>query len=145
MIDKSILYQMNVVNIELKDLKERLIKLENKPQKNVVDSVQGSSTNYPYIKHNYRIEGMEHKRNKNTKKYEKMIKSKEYKLDKLKNELEYNLNYVQDSEIRTIMRFIYEDGYDYNQTAHKMNENSKRKKYTADSIRMKIKRFLKNL
>ena len=64
-------------------------------------------------------------------------------MDKLINELEYELNKIDDSEIKQIIRYKYEDNLSYIQIANKMNKKG-RKEYTADGIRMKIKRFLKN-
>lgn len=59
MIDKTDLEQMSFLHKEIEDLQERLDKL-SKPLKQVIDSVQGSSTSYPYIKHNCVIEGIEY-------------------------------------------------------------------------------------
>lgn len=70
-----------------------------------------------------------------------MLKSKEVKISKMILNIEYELNYIDDPEIREIIRYIYEDEMTYNQAAHKMNEIKAKKEYTADSLRMKIKRF----
>lgn len=93
-IDKNILSQIKSIRSELEDLRERLKKIENKKLKVVTDSVKGSSSTYPYIQHNCVIEGVEYPKNRHTRnKYRRLIKNKEYKLEKLINELEYNLNY----------------------------------------------------
>ena len=102
-----------------------------------MDSVKGSSANYPYTQHSYTIEGVRYPKNRNARnKYKKQIKNKEYKLEKLKNELEYNLNYVEDSEIRQIIRYRYEDNMNWVQIMHKMNNKSE------DTARKKLERFL---
>ncbi len=137
MIDKSILNQINSINNELNDLSSRLKKIESKPQKIVSDSVKGSSKYFPYTQHNCTIEGLEYPKNRHTRnKYKKLIKNKEYKLEKLKNELEYNLNYVEDSEIRRIIRYRYEDDMNWIQIMHRMDYNSE------DTARKKLERFL---
>ena len=137
MIDKSILQQISAVNNEIKDLRERLEKLENKSQKIVSDSVQGSSKTYPYIVHSYKIEGIQYPKNRHIRnKYRKQIQNKEYKLGKLINELEYNLNYIEDSEIRQIIRYKYMDNMNWVQIMFKMNYDSESK------ARMKLERFL---
>lgn len=137
MIGKSILIQINAINREIIDLNDRLNKIESKTQKIVIDSVKGSSSSYPYTQHNCIIEGVEYPKNRNTRnKYKKLIKNKEYKLEKLKNELEYNLNYVEDSEIRQIIRYRYEDDMNWVQIMHKMNYKSE------NTARMKLERFL---
>lgn len=136
-MNKDVLEQINSIRSELKDLNSRIIRLNQQTNLVVLDSVQGSSTTYPYIQHNCKIEGsVESFKNKNIrKKYKKQIKSKEYKLDKLKNQLEYELNYVEDSEIRRILRYRYEDDLNWVQIMHKMEYNSE------NVARMKLNRF----
>lgn len=136
-MNKDVLEQINSIRSELKDLNSRIIVLNQQTNPVVVDSVQGSSATYPYIQHNCKIEGsVESFKNKNIrKKYKKQIKSKEYKLDKLKNQLEYELNYVEDSEIRRILRYRYEDDLNWVQIMHKMEYNSE------NVARMKLNRF----
>lgn len=136
-MNKDVLEQINSIRRELKDLNSRIIVLNQQTNPVVVDSVQGSSATYPYIQHNCKIEGsVESFKNKNIrKKYKKQIKSKEYKLDKLKNQLEYELNYVEDSEIRRILRYRYEDDLNWVQIMHKMEYNSE------NVARMKLNRF----
>ena len=138
MIDKELLEQINSIENELQDVKERIIELNHQPNQTVVDSVQGSSTSYPYIKHSCTIEGStETFKNRRTRnKYKKMIKNKEYKLEKLKTQLEYELNYIEDSEIRQIIRYKYEDNLSWVQVMFKMNYSSE------STAKMKIKRFL---
>ena len=54
---------------------------------------------------------------------------------------EYQMHYVDDGEMKTLLRLKYIDGLTNFQIAHKMNEKGN-KKYTEDSVRMQIKRFL---
>lgn len=135
-LDKNILSQIESIRNELEDLRERLKKIENKKLKVVTDSVKGSGSTYPYIQHNCVIEGVEYPKNRHTRnKYRRLIKNKEYKLEKLKNELEYNLNYIEDSEIRQIIRYKYEDNLSWIQIMFKMNYKSE------NTARMKLERF----
>lgn len=141
MIDKQMLEQMSALNREIEDLESRIQKIDNKTIGVVSDSVQGSSKEYPYIQHNCKIEGydcIKNLKHKNTKrKYKKQIESKRYKLEKLINSLEYELNYIEDSEIRQIIRYRYEDNMNWIQIMFKM-------KYKAESTaKMKLKRFFK--
>ena len=139
-LDKNILSQIESIRSELEDLRERLKKIENKKLKVVTDSVKGSSSTYPYIQHNCVIEGVEYPKNKHIRnKYRKLIKNKEYKLGKLKNELEYNLNYIEDSEIRQIIRYKYEDNMTWVQIMFKMKYDSE------ENARIKLKRFLERI
>lgn len=137
MIDKQFLEQISSLHNELEDLERRINKIENKSSKVVKDSVQGSSTSYPYIQHNCTIEGVEYPKTKRSRGiYKKQIKSKRAKLDKLINKLEYELNYIEDSEIRQIIRYRYEDDLNWIQIMHRMKYNSEEK------ARIKLKRFL---
>lgn len=134
---KEFLSKIENTNKELESLNKRLAKIEKKEDTVVTDSVQGSSKNYPYIKHNCIIEGVEIPQNRNLKhKYRKLIKSKKYKLDKLKVQLEYELNYVKEAEIRDIIRYRYNDNKTWVQIMFLMNYNSEEK------ARIKLKRFL---
>lgn len=142
MIDRDLLEQISALNKELQDLRERLKKLENKELKIVKDSVQGSGTTYPYIKHSCVVEGVEYPKTKKSRYiYRKQIKNKEYKLGKLINKLEYELNYIEDkdSEIRQIIRYKYEDNMSWVQIMFEMGYNSE------SVARMKLERFLENL
>ena len=66
-----------------------------------------------------------------------MIKDKCYKLEKLKLQLEYELNYVKNSTIRDIIRYKYNDNLSWVQIMFKMNYNNE------DTARKKLERFLK--
>lgn len=134
---KEFLDNIENANEELVSLKKRLLKIENKESTVVKDSVQGSSRSYPYIKHNCVVEGVEVPKNKNLKKkYKKMIKQKEYKLEKLKLQLEYELNYIKEADIRQIIRLKYNDNKTWLQVMFEM-------KYSSESkARMKLERFL---
>lgn len=134
---KEFLDSIENVSDEIENLKKRLAKIDNKENTVIKDSVQGSSRSYPYIKHSMQIEGVEVPKNRHLKhKYRKMIKSKTYKLEKLKLQLEYELNYVKDSTIRDIIRYKYNDNMTWLQVMFEM-------KYSSESTaKMKLKRFL---
>lgn len=137
MIDKELLEQLSSLHSEVEDLQKRLDKLENKPLRTVIDSVQGSSISYPYIQHHCIIEGVEYPKHGNLKrKLKKLIKDSKRDLDKRINNLEYELKKVEDSEIRQIIRFKYEDNLSWVQIMFKMKYNSE------STAKMKLKRFL---
>ena len=142
-MDKSILTQINSTRVEIKELKKKLDKINQKPVNVVRDSVRGSSRDYPYIEHNCIIEGIDEQRvvsnKRNRNKYKKLIKSRELKLEKLLVKLEYELNHIEDSEIRRIMQYRYEDELNWVQIMFKMEYNSE------STARMKHDRFLENL
>ena len=65
-----------------------------------------------------------------------MIKYKTYKLDKMRLQLEYELNYVENAELRDIIRYRYNDNKTWFQIMFLMNYNSEEK------ARIKLKRYL---
>lgn len=70
------------------------------------------------------------------RKYKKMIKNKTYRLDKMRLQLEYELNYVENAELRDIIRYRYNDNKTWLQIMFLMN-------YSSESVaKMKLKRFL---
>ena len=140
-MDKKDLEELSKLRVEEKDLQLRLQKFDRKPSI-VIDGVRGSSRESPYIEHNYRIEGIDSRTRNQLK---KMIKSNQKKINKKIKSIEYELNKIEDSELRQMIRFYYEDNKDYNQTAHAMNNLYNYKKYTADSVRMKMKREMKKM
>jgi len=151
-MNKKLLEQINSTKIEIQDLEDRIEKLKNENIPTTIDNVQGSSQDFPYTKRNFSITGFnnikysKNKKARNT--YKKLINSNKTKLEKLINELEYELKKIEDSEIRQIIRYKYEDNMNYIQIAHKMNKSnnkSNKKIYTEEAVRKKVERFLKNL
>lgn len=142
MIKKIDLINLEKQKEERDSLIKRIKKLESKPRKVIIDGVKGSSTEFPYTQHTYRIEGLEdgivyRNRKKLLKKLRKILRLKEYKIEKEIIHIEYELNYVEDPEIREIIRLKYQEGLNWIQIMHKMN-------YKSDSYaRMKLERFFK--
>ena len=138
MIKQHDLKQIENFKKEIKYIEDKIKKIEAKPVQIVQDSVSASSTSFPYTRHTARIEGFENP--KNLRKYKKLLKNRRYDLEKAINQLEYKLNKIDDSELRMLIRYKYEDNLNYVQIAHRMNDLGD-KIYTEDSVRMKIKRF----
>lgn len=142
MFDKQLLETISAIQNEIVDLNKRLERITTKETRIVKDSVKGSSTSYPYIQHSCVVEGVEYPKGKKTRyTYRKQIKDKKRRLEKLINQLEYQMNYIEDkdSEIRQIIRYKYEDNLTWLQIMFKMNYNSENK------ARMKLERFLEKI
>ena len=135
-MDKKVLSQIEDLNKEVEDIKKRLKRLSLKPDEVVRDSVSGSSATFPYIKHSCVVEGIDTNKYKNIKKYKIILKQKEEKLQKKINQLEYELNYIEDSDLRKIIRYKYVDCMNWVQIMFEMRYKSESK------ARMKLKRFL---
>jgi len=132
-MNKKDLEQIISLKREVKDLERRL--QNNNISSTVADSVKGSSTNFPYIECHRVIQGVDYKKQIRDRKYRKLLKSKRDKINKLLVQIEYDLNYIEDSEIRQIIRFKYFDDCSWIQIMHKMNYKSEEK------ARIKLKRF----
>lgn len=132
-MNKKDLEQIMFLKREVKDLEKRL--QNNNISSTVADSVKGSSTNFPYIECHRVIQGVDYKKQIRDKKYRKLLKSKRDKINKLLVQIEYDLNYIEDSEIRQIIRYKYFDDCSWIQIMHKMNYKSEEK------ARIKLKRF----
>lgn len=132
-MNKKDLEQIISLKREVKDLERRL--QNNNISSTVADSVKGSSTNFPYIECHRTIQGVDYKKQIRDRKYRKLLKSKRDRINKLLVQIEYELNYIEDSEIRQIIRYKYFDDCSWIQIMHKMNYN------TEDKARKKIDRF----
>lgn len=96
-----------------------------------VDSVTGSSNDFPYLEQTITIEGCDVKR-------EAHLKTKMSNLaDKCKR-IEAYIENVKDDELRDILRLKYIMGYSWPKVARKM-----RCGVSADAARMRVERFLK--
>ena len=134
-MNKNFLSQIDDLNKEVEDIKKRLKDLAAKPDKVVRDSVSGSSTTWPYIKHSCVVEGVDTSKYRNIKKYKRILREKQEKLQKKINQLEYELNYIDDPEIRRIIRYKYVDKLNWVAIMLKMDYNSE------CQARIKLKRF----
>ncbi len=144
MISKKELEQLENLHKEQIDLEERIKALEYKPQQIVTDSVKGSSKHFPYIKHNCIVQGLEndsnYKKRKNIiKKLKKIYNGNKINIDKKILHIEYELKKIEDTEIRQIIRYKYEDNLSWIQIMHRRGDTSE------DVARKKLERFLEKI
>lgn len=137
---KELLDQADSIIEEIKDIKIRIKNIEKREKTILGDSVTGSEEFFPYIKRNFRINGVGNNlfSGKTKRQYKKMLKSKKYKYERIMKQIEYQLNYIKDSEIRRIIRYKYFDNLSWIQIQIKMQYNSE------DTARKKLKRYLKD-
>lgn len=133
MITSKDLKQIESFRREVTYFKNKIKKLEKKPIKIVQDSVTASSREFPYTRHTAKIEGFENPKNRN--KYKKLLRNAQYKLEKALNHLEYELEKIEDSDIRMIIRYKYEENRSWINIMHLMNYESE------EAPRLKLKRF----
>lgn len=121
-MDKNILIQYLDILKERKDILKRIEKLENK--NSVIDSVKGSDENFPYIKRNYIISGVDTSKESSIKKLEKSLMNFEQILLEKQTEIESFIQNIEDSQTRLIFRMRYMDNLSWLQIMHKLNYTS---------------------
>lgn len=139
---KQFLEEVENTNKELIRITQRLEQVESKQKEIRLDSVQGSSTSYPYIKHSIVVEGNLQSNSKLKslrQRYKKMLKQKQYKCEKLLLQFEYELNYIKDAEIKNILTDKYISGMSWVDIMFKYEYNSE------DVPRKKLERFFKKM
>lgn len=140
MLTKQMLKEFEGLEKEIQDIDRRLKNMNKKESTTLIDSVKASSKYFPYTEYNITVHGIPGIKNKKNKhKYEKMLKSKRFKLEKKKLQIEYELNYVKDEEIRKIIRHRYQDQKTWLQVMFEMKYNSE------STAKVKLKRFLEKL
>lgn len=67
-----------------------------------------------------------------------MLEQKQRKIDKELLRIEYELNYIEEADIREIIRLKYFDNFNWIQIMYKLNYKSE------STARMKLERFFEN-
>ena len=144
-MDKAILVQYCEMKEEIKDLRRRIQKLdrflENPPL--VADVVKGTRrdgtigpikiTGIPEPEY-IRKQGIRER-------YRKLLEAKEAELLELTCQAEECIGSIPKSELRTMFRLYFIDGYYYAGVAMRMNSMFPKRRYTEESVRKKITRF----
>lgn len=150
-MDKDILVQYCELMEEIKDLRARIKKLDKflVDPPIVSDTVRGTrrdGTIGPI-----KISGIPnpeiHRKARIRERYRKLLELKEEELLELTCRAEEYIESIEKSELRLMFRLYYIDGLTWEQVSIKMNRAFPKKKisYTADSCRMRNKRFFEKI
>lgn len=121
------LRQYRSLKVEIEELAEQIHMLESS------DIVQGSDREFPYIKHNFKVETAECDHTRELLRKELGLLKAEY------HALNEFINNIADSETRRIFRYRYIEGWTFQKIAFRMNE-------TDESYpRRKHNKYLKNI
>lgn len=121
------LRQYKSIKAEIEELAEQIQMLESS------DIVQGSDKEFPYIKHNFKVETGECGHTRELLRKELQLLKTEY------HALNEFINNIADSETRRIFRYRYIEGWTFQRIAFRMNE-------TDESYpRRKHNKYLKNI
>lgn len=150
-MDKEVLVQYCETMEEIRDLRERIKKLdrflENPPI--VSDTVKGTRkygtygpikiTGIPNPEYNRKQAARE--------RHKRLLEMKEAELLELTCQAEEYIESIEKAELRIMFRLYYIDGLTWEQVAIRMNRAFPKKKisYTADSCRMRNKRFFEKI
>ena len=138
MITKKDLKKIDYLHHEIDYIKKKIA--DYKPAKVVRDSTRGSSAQFPYTEHTMTIEGMENKKDYLTEYYDKLYRFK-FKLQEEIKRIETDIEEIEDSKIRQIIRYRYFDKMTWNEVADELSKEND-KIMSEDSVRMLLNRFL---
>lgn len=150
-MDQNVLVQYCDLMEEIKDLRERIKKLDNFLQNPpiVSDTVRGTRRDGTIgpIKITGIPDPEYHRKYGLWERYRKMLEAKEAELLELTCQAEEYIETIQKAELRIMFRLYYIDGLTWEQVAIRMNRAfpKKRISYTADSCRMRNKRFFEKI
>lgn len=149
-LDKHILIQYLEMKEEIKDIRNRIKKIEKEIEnlEVVSDTVRGTRkdgtigpikvTGYPTP--------MYYKKRTLLEMYKQKLETRESELIQLTIQAEEYIGQMTRSDLRIMARLYFVDGLTWVQVAHKMNQMFSKRKvaYTEDSCRMRINRFLES-
>ena len=109
------------IKAEIADLKHRIKKQKsNSITKDVVSTSSGSPS---YAKHNVIISGVDVKLNSKIKTYEKLLINAQIKLTNILIEIETEIQQIDDSLIRLLIRLRYIDNLTWQQIAFRIGKH----------------------
>jgi len=133
-LTKEELLKLRKITSEVEQIKQEL---ENVKCEYVMDSVKGSSVNYPYTQHGIKIEGYDiGSYNRKVKRIQNRLTRK---LEELMDEKDILTEYictVNDSDLRQILMYRYINGLTWQEIGANMG-------YAAITVRTKHDKFLK--
>ena len=146
-MDKEVLIQYCEMKEEIKDLRQRIMKLDKFLEKPpiVADTVTGSRKDLTIGP--IKITGIpdpEYTRKKNARiRYRALLEAKEAELLELTCQAEEYIESIEKAELRTMFRFYFIDGLSYVKTADCMNQEypDREIKYTDENVKKRIQRF----
>lgn len=150
-MNRNILAQYSNMRKEIKDLRDRIKKLDkflaNPPI--VSDTVKGTRRDGTIgpIRITGIPEPMYKRKQRLRKQHQQLLEGKEVELLELTCQAERYIQSIPKSELRIMFRLYYIDDLTWVQVAHRMNSMfpKKRIKYTEDSCRMRINRFFEEI
>ena len=148
-MDKDILVQYCEMKEEIKDLRQRIMKLDKFLQDPpiVADTVTGSRKDLTIgpIKVTGIPDPIYRRKQAARERYKKLLELKEAELLELTTQAEEYIDSIPKSELRIMFRLYFIDGLSDAKVADRMNWifPNRNKKYTDENVKKKMQRFLK--
>lgn len=133
---KEELSKLQKIIAEIKQIKQELESIE---PEYAIDSVLGSSINFPYTQHNIKIEGYDIKSyGHKVQRIQNRLKHKMVELVEEKDRLTEYIYGLDNSDLRQILTYRYINGLSWEQIGKKME-------YASITVRSKHDKFLKSV
>lgn len=140
---KYLLKQYSDLQIEIRELEQRITKLQNKKIKVEHDRVKGSSDAFPYTERSFLIEGYNYpeadRKEARLITYNNLLCRRKAKCEDMKLEIEEFISNIPDSRTRRVFQYRYIDGLEWLRIARIFG------KYEESYARKIHDRYLENL
>ncbi len=121
---KNLLKQYTDLQIETRELENRIVKLQNKQIKIEFDRVKGSSDVFPYTERSFLIEGYNYpeadRKEATLIKYNNLLCRRKQKCEELKLQIEEFISNIPDSRTRRVFQYRYIDGLSWQAIAMRL-------------------------
>lgn len=140
-MDKTILQEYIDACELVKDIEAEIQKLNRKKKTVIQTNVKGSMHKFPYVEQHFKVQGTTFtvKDDSRLRYEEKLLEQQKAKAEQVKLQVEEWMLTIP-SRMQRIIRYRYLEGMSWGQVAIKMG-----RKASADSVRMELERFLKEI
>lgn len=125
----------------VKETEKDIIRLSQKKRTIIQTNVKGSMHEFPYAPQRFKVQGTTFtlKDDSRIRREERLLEQRKFNAEQIKLQVEEWMLTIP-SRMQRIIKYRYMDGLSWELVAGKMG-----RKATADSVRMELERFLKNL
>ncbi len=140
-MDKTVLQEYIDACELVKDIEAEIQKLNRKKKTVIQTNVKGSMHEFPYVEQHFKVQGTTFtvKDDSSLRYEEKLLEQQKAKAEQVKLQVEEWMLTIP-SRMQRIIRYRYLEGMSWGQVAIKMG-----RKASADSVRMELERFLKEI
>ncbi len=137
---KECLIQLCDIRLEIKELENKIYKLEPKTHEIISDSVESTTKYFPIVPTRLKIQGLDQKAIKKIEYYKSLLEDRHSKLLNIQIQVEEFIDKLPTSRLRRIFNYRYIEQYPWIKIAALIGKNA-----TEDSIRKEHDRYLEKL